>query len=81
MLHQGILVSALVSGTDYNFTFNVKFYPPDPAQLSEDITRCRDECCGHFRKGAGMFLDEVVMVARRLTCASLNGCFVFCLGA
>ena len=37
--------SALVSGTDYNFTFNVKFYPPDPAQLSEDITRClSDEC-------------------------------------
>uniref|UniRef100_A0A3Q1JR05 Protein 4.1 n=1 Tax=Anabas testudineus TaxID=64144 RepID=A0A3Q1JR05_ANATE len=24
---------------NYNFTFNVKFYPPDPAQLSEDITR------------------------------------------
>ncbi|XP_063040937.1 protein 4.1 [Engraulis encrasicolus] len=28
-----------VSGTNYEFTFNVKFYPPDPAQLSEDITR------------------------------------------
>uniref|UniRef100_A0A667XQL8 Protein 4.1 n=1 Tax=Myripristis murdjan TaxID=586833 RepID=A0A667XQL8_9TELE len=28
-----------VQGTNYNFTFNVKFYPPDPAQLSEDITR------------------------------------------
>ncbi|KAL2080500.1 hypothetical protein ACEWY4_024293 [Coilia grayii] len=28
-----------VSGTNYDFTFNVKFYPPDPAQLSEDITR------------------------------------------
>ncbi|XP_031650918.1 protein 4.1 isoform X2 [Oncorhynchus kisutch] len=27
------------SGTNYDFTFNVKFYPPDPAQLSEDITR------------------------------------------
>ncbi|XP_061110130.1 band 4.1-like protein 3 isoform X7 [Conger conger] len=26
------------SGT-WNFAFNVKFYPPDPAQLSEDITR------------------------------------------
>ncbi|XP_067109941.1 band 4.1-like protein 3 isoform X3 [Osmerus mordax] len=23
----------------WNFAFNVKFYPPDPAQLSEDITR------------------------------------------
>ncbi|MBN3301930.1 EPB41 protein, partial [Amia calva] len=23
----------------YDFTFNVKFYPPDPAQLTEDITR------------------------------------------
>ncbi|XP_049332137.1 protein 4.1 isoform X11 [Astyanax mexicanus] len=28
-----------VQGTTYEFTFNVKFYPPDPAQLSEDITR------------------------------------------
>ncbi|XP_068603245.1 protein 4.1 [Brachionichthys hirsutus] len=28
-----------VKGANYNFTFNVKFYPPDPAQLSEDITR------------------------------------------
>ncbi|KAK2829974.1 hypothetical protein Q5P01_017905 [Channa striata] len=28
-----------VPGANYNFTFNVKFYPPDPAQLSEDITR------------------------------------------
>lgn len=28
-----------VRGGNYNFTFNVKFYPPDPAQLSEDITR------------------------------------------
>ncbi|XP_037650537.1 protein 4.1 isoform X13 [Sebastes umbrosus] len=28
-----------VQGASYNFTFNVKFYPPDPAQLSEDITR------------------------------------------
>ncbi|XP_019905949.2 protein 4.1 isoform X13 [Esox lucius] len=27
------------TGTSYDFTFNVKFYPPDPAQLSEDITR------------------------------------------
>ncbi|KAI5629752.1 protein 4.1, partial [Silurus asotus] len=28
-----------VRGISYEFTFNVKFYPPDPAQLSEDITR------------------------------------------
>ncbi|XP_027720467.1 protein 4.1 isoform X5 [Vombatus ursinus] len=28
-----------VHGAPWNFTFNVKFYPPDPAQLSEDITR------------------------------------------
>ncbi|XP_066573744.1 protein 4.1 isoform X5 [Amia ocellicauda] len=28
-----------VPGTTYDFTFNVKFYPPDPAQLTEDITR------------------------------------------
>ncbi|XP_038853558.1 band 4.1-like protein 3a isoform X4 [Salvelinus namaycush] len=26
-------------GVAWNFSFNVKFYPPDPAQLSEDITR------------------------------------------
>ncbi|MEQ2201655.1 hypothetical protein XENOCAPTIV_015764, partial [Xenoophorus captivus] len=24
----------------WNFAFNVKFYPPNPVQLSEDITRC-----------------------------------------
>lgn len=23
----------------WNFGFNVKFYPPDPSQLCEDITR------------------------------------------
>ncbi|XP_060760966.1 protein 4.1 [Neoarius graeffei] len=28
-----------VRGISYDFTFGVKFYPPDPAQLSEDITR------------------------------------------
>ncbi|KAG7469154.1 hypothetical protein MATL_G00125930 [Megalops atlanticus] len=28
-----------VQGSNYEFTFNVKFYPPDPAQLTEDITR------------------------------------------
>ncbi|XP_046884174.1 uncharacterized protein LOC124472933 isoform X15 [Hypomesus transpacificus] len=28
-----------VPGATYDFTFNVKFYPPDPAQLSEDLTR------------------------------------------
>ncbi|CAJ1081608.1 band 4.1-like protein 3a isoform X7 [Xyrichtys novacula] len=28
-----------VRGIPWNFSFNVKFYPPDPAQLSEDITR------------------------------------------
>ncbi|KAM7369501.1 hypothetical protein PAMP_010820 [Pampus punctatissimus] len=28
-----------VRGVPWNFCFNVKFYPPDPAQLSEDITR------------------------------------------
>uniref|UniRef100_A0A8C2ISF7 Protein 4.1 n=1 Tax=Cyprinus carpio TaxID=7962 RepID=A0A8C2ISF7_CYPCA len=28
-----------VQGVTYDFTFSVKFYPPDPAQLSEDITR------------------------------------------
>lgn len=26
-------------GVPWNFSFNVKFYPPDPAQLSEDISR------------------------------------------
>ncbi|CAB1341136.1 unnamed protein product [Coregonus sp. 'balchen'] len=28
-----------IRGAAWNFSFNVKFYPPDPAQLSEDITR------------------------------------------
>ncbi|KAK2910358.1 hypothetical protein Q8A73_008073 [Channa argus] len=28
-----------VSGSVYNFNFSVKFYPPDPAQLTEDLTR------------------------------------------
>ncbi|KAM6908023.1 band 4.1-like protein 3a [Lycodopsis pacificus] len=28
-----------VRGVPWNLSFNVKFYPPDPAQLSEDITR------------------------------------------
>ncbi|XP_010169407.1 protein 4.1 isoform X2 [Antrostomus carolinensis] len=28
-----------VHGGPWDFTFNVKFYPPDPAQLTEDITR------------------------------------------
>uniref|UniRef100_A0A674P836 Protein 4.1 n=1 Tax=Takifugu rubripes TaxID=31033 RepID=A0A674P836_TAKRU len=28
-----------VPGAVYEFTFSVKFYPPDPAQLSEDLTR------------------------------------------
>uniref|UniRef100_A0A670Y8G4 Protein 4.1 n=1 Tax=Pseudonaja textilis TaxID=8673 RepID=A0A670Y8G4_PSETE len=28
-----------VHGGPWIFTFNVKFYPPDPAQLTEDITR------------------------------------------
>jgi hypothetical protein len=27
------------AGGAWHFSFNVKFYPPDPAQLSEDITR------------------------------------------
>ncbi|XP_057689640.1 uncharacterized protein LOC130914452 isoform X7 [Corythoichthys intestinalis] len=28
-----------VPGAIYEFTFNIKFYPPDPAQLTEDLTR------------------------------------------
>ncbi|CAK6960485.1 uncharacterized protein LOC128367095 [Scomber scombrus] len=28
-----------VPGAVYEFTFNMKFYPPDPAQLTEDLTR------------------------------------------
>ncbi|XP_061632034.1 uncharacterized protein LOC133479298 isoform X12 [Phyllopteryx taeniolatus] len=28
-----------VPGAVYEFTFNIKFYPPDPAQLTEDLTR------------------------------------------
>uniref|UniRef100_A0A8B9Q9Z2 Protein 4.1 n=1 Tax=Apteryx owenii TaxID=8824 RepID=A0A8B9Q9Z2_APTOW len=29
----------VITGGPWDFTFNVKFYPPDPAQLTEDITR------------------------------------------
>ncbi|XP_056098157.1 band 4.1-like protein 3b isoform X9 [Rhinichthys klamathensis goyatoka] len=32
-------IKKLISAGPWNFAFNVKFYPPDPAQLSEDITR------------------------------------------
>ncbi|KAK7159937.1 hypothetical protein R3I94_006081 [Phoxinus phoxinus] len=32
-------IKKLISAGPWNFVFNVKFYPPDPAQLSEDITR------------------------------------------
>ncbi|XP_077430721.1 uncharacterized protein LOC144057263 isoform X3 [Vanacampus margaritifer] len=28
-----------VPGAVYEFTFNIRFYPPDPAQLTEDLTR------------------------------------------
>uniref|UniRef100_UPI00358FE5BE protein 4.1-like isoform X2 n=1 Tax=Myxine glutinosa TaxID=7769 RepID=UPI00358FE5BE len=28
-----------VSDRSWNFTFNVKFYPPDPTELAEDVTR------------------------------------------
>ncbi|XP_029427373.1 protein 4.1 isoform X9 [Rhinatrema bivittatum] len=28
-----------IHGGPWSFTFNVKFYPPDPSQLTEDITR------------------------------------------
>lgn len=31
--------SLLLLGGLWNFAFTVKFYPPDPAQLTEDITR------------------------------------------
>lgn len=34
------------TGGAWHFSFNVKFYPPDPAQLSEDITR-------YFKVGYG----------------------------
>lgn len=39
----------LLSGSPWNFAFTVKFYPPDPAQLTEDITRW-----GLRREGAGV---------------------------
>lgn len=29
----------LSSGNNWQFSFNVKFYPPDPSLLTEDITR------------------------------------------
>uniref|UniRef100_A0A5F4W0A4 FERM domain-containing protein n=1 Tax=Callithrix jacchus TaxID=9483 RepID=A0A5F4W0A4_CALJA len=42
----------------WHFSFNVKFYPPDPAQLSEDITRYY--LCLHLR-------DDIV--SGRLPCS------------
>lgn len=38
-LDSGKEIKKQVRGIPWNFTFNVKFYPPDPAQLTEDITR------------------------------------------
>lgn len=32
-----------LSDGPWNFAFNVKFYPPDPSQLTEDITRWEEE--------------------------------------
>uniref|UniRef100_A0A673LK24 Erythrocyte membrane protein band 4.1 like 3 n=1 Tax=Sinocyclocheilus rhinocerous TaxID=307959 RepID=A0A673LK24_9TELE len=32
-----------IRGVTWNFSFNVKFYPPEPALLSEDITRSETE--------------------------------------
>lgn len=29
----------LYPGNNWQFSFNVKFYPPDPSLLTEDITR------------------------------------------
>lgn len=37
------------AGGAWHFSFNVKFYPPDPAQLSEDITRYLKVGCGNSR--------------------------------
>uniref|UniRef100_A0A672PYJ1 Band 4.1-like protein 3 n=1 Tax=Sinocyclocheilus grahami TaxID=75366 RepID=A0A672PYJ1_SINGR len=34
-----ICTQSQVQGVAWNFSFNVKFYPPEPALLSEDITR------------------------------------------
>ncbi|XP_066272720.1 protein 4.1-like isoform X7 [Branchiostoma lanceolatum] len=36
---EGMLPSAEIGGGPWVFGFNVKFYPPDPSQLQEDITR------------------------------------------
>ncbi|XP_012581296.1 PREDICTED: band 4.1-like protein 3 [Condylura cristata] len=38
-LRPGSNFSLISAGGAWHFSFNVKFYPPDPAQLSEDITR------------------------------------------
>jgi len=34
-----ILYTCNIADEPYMFTFEVKFYPPDPASLQEDITR------------------------------------------
>jgi hypothetical protein len=33
------LITKCCSGHPWEFNFEVKFYPPDPSQLQEDITR------------------------------------------
>ncbi|KAM8822129.1 band 4.1-like protein 3 isoform 7-T11 [Synchiropus picturatus] len=38
-LDPGKAMKKQVRGVPWNFTFNVKFYPPEPARLSEDLTR------------------------------------------
>ena len=42
------------TGNNWQFSFNVKFYPPDPSLLTEDITRYTTlismDCCLSFFK-------------------------------
>nr|XP_061810227.1 band 4.1-like protein 3 [Nerophis lumbriciformis] len=38
-LDPGKEIKKQLRGVPWNFSFNVKFYPPNPTQLSEDITR------------------------------------------
>ena len=37
-LYENLKVLSL-SGSNWDFKFEVKFYPPDPSQLTEDLTR------------------------------------------
>ena len=37
-------INKQISKGQWNFTFRVKFYPPEPSTMKEDVTRCVCVC-------------------------------------